>query len=739
MKYNTLDKLKKTLYNHTVILFIAILGIVIWVFLLLVQALTQYDTSVICQNLEFCIDLVNMILAFMIYYKINLEEKKLFKFFTLSIIFLFILDVLYYIVYSIPHKLSYVFIFDIFHFIYYAITITFITRILFSYVLEPRHILVSLIVAFIVNIGIFLMFSVDTSVIHEYWSLRNTMQIDFIGIIQSVVDLILFNLTFFWLIYSKKIGVAIIASAYIVLTASEFMMTSCYVSDIKTLLPWAELFWMLGLILLIFGMTRLISTKSYDIKEWFASSMDIRIKFSFYSYVMIVFSLILFFILLRQVATINEKFYIFFPTIIMIGSLIVAFISIFIGKTVEQPLLNIQNDINHVLLNDKSINDFKIIDSKHYSETQHIAQQIKTLISLVNKQSKDAAIGLLAREIAHDIQSPLSTLQYCKDKLSSIIEVDEKLIKSLKTSIDSIKYILINLLKLNVKQSKKEYEKPDTVSTLLHDLIDSVIVQKSIEYHDKCEFKFEDLTTNKIIWLFINPEDFKNKLSNLISNAFEATESNTKLRYINFSVSNDTNYVYLTLMDNGCGISSEMLEKIKQGYTNKDSGNGIGLKSAIRFFEENNGKLTIESIPNQCTTVKIQLKISSAPSWFPTTINLLDFVVILDDDPSIHYYIQSNISRLLEVKYFTQINQFKEWLYDNKSIIAKTTFFIDFYIEDECETGLELINYYNLNATAYLLTNEFNVKSVQESAIKSQIKIIPKILISHIASATSAN
>jgi signal transduction histidine kinase len=714
-------------------LFIAILGIIIWIFLLLVQVLTQYDTSVICQNLEFCIDLVNIILALMIYYKMNLEEKKLFKFFTLSIVFLFILDVLYYIVYSIPHKSSYAFIFDIFHFIYYAITITFIVRALFLYVLEPRNIFVGLIVAFIVNIGVFLIFSIDTKSIHEYWSLRNTIQIDFIGIIQSVVDLILFNLAFFWLIYSKKIGVAIIASAYIVLTASEFMMTSCYVSGIKTLLPWAELFWMLGLILLIFGMTKLISTKSYDIKAWFASSTDIRIKFSFYSFVMIVFSLILFFILLKQVATINEKFYIFFPTIIMIGSLIIAFISIFIGKTVEQPLLNIQNDINHVLLNDKSVTDFKIIDSKHYSETQRIAQQIKTLISLVNKQSKDAAIGLLAREIAHDIQSPLSTLQYCKDKLSNIVEIDEKLLKSLKTSIDSIKYILINLLNLNIKQTKRSYEKQDTVSTLLHDLVDSIVVQKSIEYHAKCEFNFNDNTTCKVLWLFINPEEFKHKLSNLISNACEATEANAGVKCINFIISNDNDYAYLTITDNGCGISKEALEKIKHGYSSKSAGNGIGLKSAIKFFEENNGKLFIESAINEYTKVNVQIKTSSTPSWFPTTITLRDFVVVLDDDPSIHYFIQSNISRALEVKYFTQISQFKEWINNNESILNRTTFFIDYYIEDGHETGLELINYYKINMNAYLLTNEFSVNSVQENATKSQIRIIPKILLTHIA------
>ncbi|HLX54758.1 MAG TPA: ATP-binding protein, partial [Aquella sp.] len=222
-------------------------------------------------------------------------------------------------------------------------------------------------------------------------------------------------------------------------------------------------------------------------------------------------------------------------------------------------------------------------------------------------------------------------------------------------------------------------------------------------------------------------------------NAFEATESNKKGRCINFSVSNNDNYAHLKITDNGCGISSEMLEKIKQGYTNKIGGNGIGLKSAIKFFEDNNGQLTINSVPNQYTVIDIKIKLSEPPAWFPLSINLLDFVVVLDDDPSIHYYLQSNISRSVEVKYFMQINQLKEWLDKHKSIVNRTTFLIDYYIEDGLQTGLGIINQYKINSTAYLLTNEYNVKSIQQNAINTNVKIIPKTLISLIANATLAN
>lgn len=716
--------LNKISISGKILIAISSLSLLIWFILFCIKVLAGYDISVLCQNTEFFIDVVNITFSLFLYYKNNSNGKRVFRFFLLSIIFLFILDVLYYIVYSIPHKWSYVFIFDLFHFTYYAITIYFITNILTKYTFNLKNILIGFPVAILVNIGIFLVFSIDTKFIHNYWSIRNTIQIT-----RSIIDLILFNFCFFWLIYSKKISSSIIASGYIILTASEFMLTSCYISKITSLLVWAELFWMLGLIFLLFGMVTIILTNSYDIKDWFANSTNIRIKFTFSSFTMISLSLIMFFVLIKQFATINEEFYVFFPTIIMVSSLIVALISIFIGRTVEKPLIDIQNDINNLLVNNNTVDDFKIANSEQYSETQQIEQKIKTLILLVNKQSKNAAIGILARDIAHDIKSPLSILQYCKDTLSNIIEVDEKLLKSIKIAIDSIKYILVNLLNLNIKHYSGAYNSSEITHILFNQLIDDIVVQKSIEYHNKCEFNFTNNTDSQLLWLFINQNEFKNKIANLISNAFEAVEANTAQKLINFSITNDKENVYIKITDNGCGIEPIILEKVKSGYTTKINGNGIGLKSAIDFFDKNNGKLLIESIPNHCTTVDIQIKLSPYPKWFTTKISLLDHIVVLDDDLSIHYYIQSKLSAIFKIKYFTQISEFKEWVNNNKDMIHITTYFIDYYIEDGNKSGVEIINQFNINTTSYLLTNEYSIKPVQEEVIKSNIKMLPKSLI----------
>ncbi|MFO0319691.1 MAG: ATP-binding protein, partial [Neisseriaceae bacterium] len=397
-------------------------------------------------------------------------------------------------------------------------------------------------------------------------------------------------------------------------------------------------------------------------------------------------------------------------------------------KPIQHIISVIENNAKQIDENQTNLNN--------YVEIINIENQIKTLIALIDKQSKDAAIGTLAREIAHDIKSPLSVLEYCKDKIYATTIIDNHLSRSFSASINSIKYILVNLLNLKVKHTNSEKEEATTNHILLHPLIEDIIVQKTMEYHNQCDFRFKDTTSNKELWIFINPDEFKHKIYNLISNAFEATELNQDLRLINFSISNDDANVFITISDNGCGIESGILEKVKSGYSTKPHGNGIGLSSAIRFFEENNGKLSIESEPNSYTTINIQIKVCQPPEWLPNQIEVFDNVIILDDDMSIHYYIQSIINKSLNVKYFTQIRQLENWISENNNIVNSTTFFIDYTIEPNSANGVELINKFNLNKTAFLLTNEYNLKSLQQNVVKYKIKMIPKPLMSSIENAS---
>ena len=89
-------------------------------------------------------------------------------------------------------------------------------------------------------------------------------------------------------------------------------------------------------------------------------------------------------------------------------------------------------------------------------------------------------------------------------------------------------------------------------------------------------------------------------ITNLVKNAKEAMNDNDqynrpKEMHIETGMINDT-ALYLTIKDNGCGISEEQLTKIfNHGFTTKETGHGFGLHTCANAMTEMKGNLKVDS------------------------------------------------------------------------------------------------------------------------------------------------
>jgi signal transduction histidine kinase len=93
-------------------------------------------------------------------------------------------------------------------------------------------------------------------------------------------------------------------------------------------------------------------------------------------------------------------------------------------------------------------------------------------------------------------------------------------------------------------------------------------------------------------------------LSNLINNSFEAQSSEIKLE-----LSTEAEYIKLAIIDNGSGITPEVLSTLgtRGNSHGKSSGYGLGLSSAKEAVEASGGNLKIESKINIGTRVTLNL------------------------------------------------------------------------------------------------------------------------------------
>ena len=108
------------------------------------------------------------------------------------------------------------------------------------------------------------------------------------------------------------------------------------------------------------------------------------------------------------------------------------------------------------------------------------------------------------------------------------------------------------------------------------------------------KIKFNSKKEKQDIYFQFDKFQLSQCFNNLIKNAVEAVEKipNPSI-FINLYLKN--NNIVIEIIDNGIGISQEMVNKIFEPYfTTKNKGTGLGLSIVKKIIEDHNGKIRIE-------------------------------------------------------------------------------------------------------------------------------------------------
>jgi PAS domain S-box-containing protein len=115
-------------------------------------------------------------------------------------------------------------------------------------------------------------------------------------------------------------------------------------------------------------------------------------------------------------------------------------------------------------------------------------------------------------------------------------------------------------------------------------------------------------------------------------------------------------YVELAVSDDGCGMSSEVQERVFEPFfTTKDlgKGTGLGLSTVYGIVRQNDGFITVDSEPGQGATFRIYLRrhrgptpAVKVPSWKPRPLGQGETVLLVEDEPSVLSVAQTMLERL---------------------------------------------------------------------------------------------
>ncbi len=104
----------------------------------------------------------------------------------------------------------------------------------------------------------------------------------------------------------------------------------------------------------------------------------------------------------------------------------------------------------------------------------------------------------------------------------------------------------------------------------------------------------------------LDQEQIRKVIINLLLNAAEAAAHKAKIR---IATSQSDGWVVLTVVDNGCGMSQEFIQRslFRPFQTTKKTGLGIGMFQSKMIVEAHGGRILVASVPGEGTTFEVHL------------------------------------------------------------------------------------------------------------------------------------
>jgi signal transduction histidine kinase len=394
--------------------------------------------------------------------------------------------------------------------------------------------------------------------------------------------------------------------------------------------------------------------------------------------------------------------------------------------------------------------DFNAIKNNNLPFTEFIdlvdainrmGQKIKVSSLMIHQLEAAGKIAEMAKQVAHDIRSPLTALDVVMRTETSMTEEKRILARSAITRINDIAN---NLLAQNKFKSLNSSEVQNGINSdarsieLIASLLESIMSEKRAQFRSSLNVDIEYRSEVSSYGLFssIQSADFKRVISNLINNAVESLTNHSGK--VQLQLAREGESVVISIGDNGKGIPAHILPKLGQrgisfGKQSTSSGSGLGLSHAKDAIEAMGGKLQIQSIENKGTLIKIFIPKVDSPTWFVESLELRpkNKIIIVDDDSSIHQIWQGRFESAqvqrhdIEVLHFSTPTSLQAWVKNQKSL-NDILFLIDYEFLGQSQNGLDIIKELNIGKKSILVTSRYEEPQIIQIVQSLEVRMIPK-------------
>ena len=228
------------------------------------------------------------------------------------------------------------------------------------------------------------------------------------------------------------------------------------------------------------------------------------------------------------------------------------------------------------------------------------------------KADRLAAVGELSARIAHEIRNPLASISGSVEVLKSETDLhgdNARLMELIVKESERLSRILTNFLSY-ARTAPVLSTKIELVSTI-GDTLDLMRHSQKIPQGVALEFA----TEQPLVYVIGEEDQIRQIVINIIGNALDAVDpEDGKVTVKVESPAPDgrfstTDWVQLTISDNGIGLNSEVREKLFEPFfSRKKGGTGLGLAIVKRCLDNIKGQISVESAPGAGAKFRIYLR-----------------------------------------------------------------------------------------------------------------------------------
>lgn len=266
--------------------------------------------------------------------------------------------------------------------------------------------------------------------------------------------------------------------------------------------------------------------------------------------------------------------------------------------------IKIEISSDPLIINKYYYGDSKLLQEvKYYPLIQLFIVGLFIIITLItistrNKSTQNQVWAGMAKETAHQLGTPLSSLQGWIELLNEK-GGNEKIMHEMSKDVDRLKLVSDRFSKIG---STPQLEPINIVAQIA-----SMVAYIKRRAPEKVNFELNSNGQNEITGI-INGPLFDWVIENLLKNALDSMDGKGT---ISINIKDETAQVIIDVADSGKGISNKNISNVfKPGFTTKKRGWGLGLSLSKRIIEQyHKGELFVKNTEaGKGTTFRIILK-----------------------------------------------------------------------------------------------------------------------------------